>query len=469
MDELLPLDATALATLVEKKEITAVELVDHAIGRIEALNPQLNAVVTPMFDHARALAAQELPTGPFTGVPFLLKDLLSAYAGVPMSMGSRAARGYVPEHDSELVTRFKRAGMVVVGKTNTCELGLLPTVEPELFGPALNPWDTTRTTGGSSGGSAAAVASGMVPMAHANDGGGSIRIPASCCGVFGLKPTRGRNPLGPDVGDIMGGLVVEHAVTRSVRDSARLLDAIQGADLGAPYVAPKPWRPYAEEVQRDPRRLRIAFSVEAINGATIHPECKSAVERTASLLSELGHTVEEAAPKLDAAQISRAFIALWAAGTAVDVEIFRKLDCNVEEMEAFTLALAEMGKQLGAVEYLAAIARLQRVGRELARFLVTYDAWVTPVLAEPPVPLGEFKPTPEDPLHPLARAALFAPFTILANASGQPAMSVPLHRTAERLPVGVHFLGRFGDEGALFALAGQLERARPWSYDDVLS
>jgi amidase len=309
----------------------------------------------------------------------------------------------------------------------------------------------------------------MVPMAHANDGGGSIRIPASNCGLFGMKPTRGRNPLGPDIGDIMSGLVVEHAVTRSVRDSARLLDAIHGPDLGAPYVAPKPWRPYVEEVQRDPRRLRIAFRTDAINNATVDPECKTAVERTAALLEELGHTVEEAAPKLDGDEITEALIAVWAAGAAGDVEQFRKMGCNVDLMEPYTLALAEKGRQISAVEYLARVSYLQSVGRELARFLVTYDCWVTPTLAEPPVPLGTFTPNENDPLAPLWRSSHHAPFAIIANASGQPAMSVPLHRTGDNLPVGVHFLGRFGEEGALFALAGQLERARPWTYESVLS
>jgi amidase len=461
------MDATALAALVEKKEIEPLELIEAMIEQIEAKNPGLNAVVTPMFDQAREAASKELPKGPFTGVPFLLKDLLAQYAGTPLTMGSRAMKDFVPSHDSELVVRFKRAGMIVLGKTNACELGLLPTTEPELFGPTRNPWDLARTAGGSSGGSAAAVAAHMVPMAHANDGGGSIRIPASCCGLFGLKPTRGRNPLGPDFGDIMSGLVVEHAVTRSVRDSARLLDATHGPDLGAPYTAPKPWRPYAEELARDPRRLRIAFRTEAITGTAVHQECKTAVERTATLLAELGHTVEEATPNLDGERTTDAFIAIWAAGTALDVEHFRRMGVKLDLLEPFTRALAEKGRAVSATEYLDAVAHLQSVGRELARFLVTYDCLVTPTLAEPPVPLGTFLPTESDPLAPLSRASEFASFTPLANATGQPAMSMPLHRTPENLPVGVHFLGRFGDEGSLFALAGQIERAHPWTYNEV--
>ena len=267
----------------------------------------------------------------------------------------------------------------------------------------------------------------------------------------------------------MSGLVVEHAVTRTVRDSARLLDAIHGPDLGAPYVAPKPWRPYAEEVLRDPRRLRIAFSTVAPTGAEIDPECRIGVERTASLLAELGHTVEEAAPKLDGERFTRSFVDVWAAGTAVDVHRFRQMQWDVDQMEPFTLALAEEGRMISAIEYLEAVSYLQHVGRELARFLVTYDCWITPVLAQPPVPLGSFQPTATDPLAPLSRATAFAPFPALANATGQPAMSMPLHRTPDNLPVGVHFLGRFGEEGLLFALAAQIERARPWSYEGVLS
>lgn len=262
-NELALRDATAQAEMVRKKEVKPIELVDAAIERIERINPQLNAVVTPMFDEARTSAKGELPDGPFTGVPFLLKDLIAAYAGVPMTSGSAFLGDFVPDHDSELVARYKRAGLIVVGKTNTPEYGIMPTTEPALFGPAGNPWDTTRATGGSSGGSAAAVAAGMVAFAHGNDGGGSIRIPASCCGVFGLKPTRARNPLGPDFGDMFSGLVAEHALTRSVRDSAALLDATSGASIGDPYWAPPPARPFVQEVQNNPTKLRIALTTVA--------------------------------------------------------------------------------------------------------------------------------------------------------------------------------------------------------------
>lgn len=294
-NELALLDAIAQAELVRRKEVKPIEMVEAAIERIERVNPAINAVVTPMFDEARAAAGGTLPDGPFTGVPFLLKDLLAAYAGVRMTSGSAFLRDFVPDHDSELVARHKRAGLIVVGKTNTPEYGIMPTTEPALFGPTRNPWDTTRATGGSSGGSAAAVAAGLVAFAHGNDGGGSIRIPASCCGVFGLKPTRARNPLGPDFGDMFSGLVAEHALTRSVRDSAALLDATSGSEIGDPYCAPPPARPFLHEVGADPGKLRIAFTTVAPSGATVHPDCVRAVIDAAKLCSDLGHEVVEAA------------------------------------------------------------------------------------------------------------------------------------------------------------------------------
>jgi amidase len=463
------LDATHMAQLVERKEVTPLELVEASIARIEEANPTLNAVVTEMFEHAIEAAKSELPKGPFTGVPFLMKDLMGSYANVRMTLGSRSMMGFIAPHHSELTLRLERAGLVIVGRTNTPELGIVPTTEPRLFGAARNPWALDRTTGGSSGGSAAAVAAGMVPMAHGNDGGGSIRIPASCCGLFGLKPTRGRTPLGPDVGDIMSGLVVEHALTRSVRDSARLLDATCGMDVGAPYTAPDPRRPFADEVLKDPRRLHIAVGTHAPSGVRIDPECVRAVEETAKLLADLGHTVEEAAPELDAAELNQAFITVWASGTAADVRRLEKLgaDTSGENLEPLTRALRELGDAARASDYLVAVAHLQSVGRILGRFMVRYDAWLTPTLAEPPIPLGSFEKEGDD-LYGLTRAAEFVPFTPLANLSGQPAMSVPLHRTRDNLPVGSHFLGRFGQESTLFALAAQLERARPWSYDGVV-
>ena len=460
------LDATAQAELVRRKQVRSIELVEAAIERIERLNPTLNAVVTPMYDYARAAASGELPDGPFAGVPFLLKDALAYCSGVRSTSGSALLRHFVPDHDSEMVVRLKRAGLIILGRTNLSEFGLLPTTEPRLFGATRNPWNTERTPGGSSGGSAAAVASGMVPMAHGADGGGSIRLPASCCGLFGLKPTRARNPLGPDRGDIWGGLVVEHAITRSVRDSAALLDATSGPDVGDPYWAPPPARPFLHEVGADPGRLRIAFTTEAVSGVPIHPDCVRAVNDAAELCADLGHEVLEAAPALDGEMVNQWFTTLWSAGCASILEGVARSTGQAPKpdwVEPLTWGLYEMGQQLTAVDYLLAVGALQRIARLVARFFADYDVWLTPTLAEPPVPLGTFDSTPENPLQGFSRALEFVPFTPICNATGQPAMSVPLFWNADDLPVGVHFVGRFGDEATLFRLAAQLEAARPWA------
>jgi amidase len=464
--EYTSLDATALADLVRQKQVKPIELVEATIERIEQLNPTLNAVVTPMYEQARAAADRKLPEGPFTGVPFLLKDLGASYGGVRMTMGSSFLRNFVPDHDTELVIRQKRAGLIILGKTNTPELGILPTTEPRLFGPSRNPWDIKRTTGGSSGGSAAAVAAGIVPMAHANDGGGSIRIPASCCGLFGLKPTRARNPHGPDLGDIFSGLVVEHAVTRSVRDSAALLDATAGPDVGDPYWAPPPLRPFLKEVGADPGKLRIAFTVRAATGVKIHEDCIQAVQDAASLCASLGHVVEEAAPGVNGQLLTQAFTALWSGGCAWTIDGLGFATGRTptrDQFEPLTWALYEMGRKQSASAYLLSLTLLQRAARDIARFFLKYDVWLTPTLSEPPLPLGEFDSPPENPLQGFDRAIAFVPFTPVCNATGQPAMSVPLFWNAAGLPVGVHFIGRFGDEATLFRLAAQLEAARPWA------
>jgi len=458
-------DATALADLVRRREVQPLELVDVAIESIEKLNPMLNAVVTPMYEEARAAAARELPPGSFAGVPFLLKDLLASYAGVRMTSGSAFLRDFVPGHDSALVTRYKKAGLIVVGKTNTPEFGIVPTTEPKLFGPTRNPWDTSRTTGGSSGGSAAAVAARIVPMAHANDGGGSIRIPASCCGLFGLKPTRARNSLAPEFGDMYSGLVAEHAVTRSVRDSAALLDATSGPEVGDPYFAPAPARPFIQEVGADPGLLRIAFGATAPSGAPVHEDCVAAVRDAAKLCSELGHRIEEASPDLDMEMIIGNFMTLWAAGCTWEIDgIARHTGRPVSEalFEPGTWTLYQMGAKVTASQYLQALEALQAMSRQVGRFFVDYDLWLTPTLGTPPPLLGHFDSTPDDPMRGMRRAAEFVPFTPIINATGQPAMSVPLNLNSEGLPVGTHFVGRFGDEATLFRLAAQLEEARPW-------
>jgi len=464
-DELALLDATSQSELVQRKQVTPLELVDAAIARIEELNPSFRAVVTPMFEIARDTARGPLPKGPFRGVPFLLKDLLASYAGVRMASGSVALKDFVPDHDSELVVRLKRAGLVILGKTNTPEFGILPTTEPRLFGPSRNPWAPMRTPGGSSGGSAVAVATGMIPMAHGNDGGGSIRIPASCCGLFGMKPTRGRNPLGPDFGDIMSGLVAEHAITRSVRDSAALLDATAGPDVGDPYFAALPTRPFLQEVGADPGRLHIAFTTSAPTGVPVHPDCVRAVEEAAKLCSELGHDVNEATPVLDGTPLVKSFMALWSVGAAEEIEgiaLMTGQRQTPDQYEELTWTLAEQGRAISGASYLLAVNTLQGITRQIARFFVDYDVWLTPTLAEPPLPLGSFEPRTSNPRYGLERALAWVPFTPICNATGQPAMSVPLAWNAEGLPIGTHFVGRFGEESTLFRLAAQLEQARPW-------
>jgi amidase len=462
MHDLVHLDAIAQAELVRRKQVKPIELVDAAIERIERVNPQINAVVTPMYDLARAAASGPLPDGPFAGVPFLLKDLTAAYAGVRMASGSRFLRDYVAPADSELVVRYKRAGLIVLGKTNTPEFGLVPTTEPALFGPTRNPWDTTRTPGGSSGGSAAAVASGMVPAAHGNDGGGSIRIPASCCGLFGLKPARGRNPLMLEP----TGLSVEHVLTRSVRDSAALLDATQGAEPGDPFQAPPPARPYLQEIGADPGKLRIAFTTGTVRGTPLEPDCIAAVQDAAKLCADLGHEVEEAAPHVNGDLLSSAFTTIWAAAAAAEIAAAALLTGRVppeDQFETLTWALAQRGRRYDAPALLLALGFLQLTARSVDEFFRTHDVWITSTLGEPPVPLGTFDSPPEDPLRGYDRAARFVPDTPVCNATGQPAMSVPLYWNEQGLPIGTHFVGRYGDEATLFRLAAQLEQARPWA------
>ena len=464
-EQLEVLDATGLAALVRAGEVSASELTEAAIARIERLNPAINAVVTPMFDRARAAVAAGLPDGPFTGVPFLLKDLLAQCEGVPMKGGSRLMEHFVPRRDSEIVARYRRSGLVILGKTNLPEFGYTPSTESALYGPCRNPWNTGHSAGGSSGGAAAAVAARMVPMAHAGDGGGSIRIPAACCGVFGLKPTRGRITLAPTFGDVQNGLASEHAITRSVRDSAALLDATEGPALGEPYCAPPKVRPYLAEVGADPGKLRIALQVHSPVGSSVHADCVDAVRDAAALCEGLGHTVEEAAPDIDGHAVTDAFGVLWAAGAAQTLDTIarmRQRPIARDEVEPLTWALYELGKQTSASAYLIAVAAIQRIARRVAGFMETYDVWLTPTLARPPVTLGEFAPDLANPIEAFHRAGEYIPFTPIVNATGQPAMSVPLYWNADGLPIGVHFVGRFGEEALLFRLAAQLEAMRPW-------
>lgn len=457
-------DGLGLAELVAKKQVTPLELAEEAIARVEKHNPALNAVVRPLYEYGRGLAAAP-GDGPFRGVPFLLKDILGNVAGVPTQSGARFLVDLPSAHDDTLVTRFKAAGLVPLGKTNVPEFGLLPTTEGVLYGPARNPWNPRHSTGGSSGGSAAAVAAGIVPLAHANDGGGSIRIPASCCGLVGLKPSRARNPLGPMLGDIMSGLIAEHVVSRSVRDTAALLDCTAGPEPGDPYMVAPPARPFAEEARTPPGRLRIAFSTSAPGGAALHPECVAAIESTARLLEELGHVVEEAAPPVDQAQLAQSFMALWTSGLAMQIEAMAMMtgrEIRSADFEGLTWSLYEQGKQVTAAQYLLALAMIQITGRAVGQFHERYDAWLVTTLGAPPIALGTIDIEERDVVKAFGPIIDYVPFTPLQNATGQPAISLPLHWTADGLPVGLMFTARLGDEATLLRLAAQLEQARPW-------
>lgn len=464
-DPLAALDATAQAALVRSGEIRPEELVRAAIDRIERLNPTLNAVVDTCYE--QALTAAAAASGPFAGVPYLLKDLVAEMAGSPLTEGSRYLRGHVSSLDSALVTRLRAAGLAIVGRSNAPEFGMTPTVESELHGPCRNPWDITRSTSGSSGGSAAAVAAGLVPMAHGNDLGGSLRYPASACGVFGFKPTRARVSLAPLYGDVINGLAVEHAITRSVRDSAALLDATAGAEPGDPYLAPAPARPFAEEVRIDPGRLRIAYTARTADGTPGHPDCVAALNDAVALLVSLGHEVVEAdLPGLDD-QVGAAIGTMYQAAVAWIVAHWtRRLGRAPAdgELEPLTAAFWEGGQAVSAAQYLLAMEDLQRFARRVAAFLGPYDAWLTPTLSTPPLPLGEITSTPRNPMRALQNGGRTVGYPgVVANITGNPAMSVPLWWNSDGLPIGVHFLGRYADEATLFRLAAQLETARPWS------
>ena len=465
-DELAFLDATAQAELVRKKEISPVEMVDAAIRRVERLNPDLNAVITPLYERAVDAAATATLDAPFAGVPFLLKDFAAEYEGTPLSQGSALLAGhYVSPKDSELVRRYRKAGLIILGKTNTPEFALMPTTEPRQFGLCRNPWDTNKTTGGSSGGSAAAVAAGMVAAAHANDGGGSIRVPSSCCGLVGLKPTRGRNSLGPDVGDAANGLLCEHVVTRSVRDSAAILDLTAGPLQGDPYYPQPPDRPFVDALRQEPRRLRIGFGTVGLNGVPAHPDCVAAAESAAQLCQELGHDVIEATPRLDGERLFKAFGSVWAGFLCWGIKDWarrsgRAIEENVFEPATWRTYLH--GEKLTSGDYLVAVQDVQKAGRDAAGFFSEHDIWLTPTLARPPVALGYFAYTPEKRDRHIARLGEYTGFTLIANASGQPAISLPLYWNGDNLPIGVQLLGRYGDETTLIQLAAQLEHARPW-------
>jgi Asp-tRNA(Asn)/Glu-tRNA(Gln) amidotransferase A subunit family amidase len=458
-------DAIGLAALVREGEITPTSLLDAAIERYEKRNPALNAVVIPMLDYARAAVAAGLPEGPFRGVPFLLKDLHASIPGVRTTYGSGLFTDNVPETESELVTRYRRAGLVTFGKTHSPELGLTTTSESRLFGQTRNPWHRERTAGGSSGGAAAAVAAGIVPLAHATDGGGSIRVPASCCGLFGLKPTRGRTPMGPDVGEGWSGMSAQHAVSRSVRDSAALLDASHGPDLGAPYAAQPPERPFLAEVGAPPGALRIALQTETWNGSPTHASCREAAEDAARLCESLGHHVEEARFEIELEPYREATATIIGASVRATIEDRARAlgrEVRAEDVEPGTWLVGAGGAAKDAPAYVRAIKTIHATGRKLARFLERYDLVLTPTLATPPVELGRLSLSNPNPGESLGALFQTVGFTQLANATGNPAMSVPLFWDADGVPIGAQFMARMNDEATLFRLAAPLEEARPW-------
>ncbi|MGH9136193.1 MAG: amidase [Acidimicrobiales bacterium] len=470
IDQLADLDAVAQADLVHRGEVTAVELVTAAIERIEALNPTLNAVIHTSFEKALAAAAAG-PSGPFAGVPYLLKDLIVERAGDPFTEGSRFLAGNVSTFTSELATRLERAGLVVLGRTNAPEFGMVPACEPDLHGPTRNPWSLEHSTSGSSGGSAAAVASGMVPMAHGNDLGGSIRYPASACGLFGLKPTRARIPLGPEYGDAVSGGAVEHALTRTVRDSAALIDATAGPAPGDPYPAPPPARAFLDEVGRDPGRLRIAWSARTASGDLGHPDCVAALADAVALCESLGHELVEADLPGLTPLVGAAIGTMFNAATAWIIAYWiRRLgrQPGPDDLEPLTRAYWEAGRGVTAADYLLAIEDLQAFSRFVARFLAGrphgFDAFLTPTMSEPPALIGEITSTPDEPYRALERGGRTVAYSgVVANITGNPAMSLPLWWNASGLPIGVHLLGRYGDEATLLRLASQLETTRPWT------
>jgi len=466
------LDATAQAELVRSGEASPLDLVDAAISRIENLNPTLNAVVHPLFESARDVARGALPDGAFTGVPMVLKDLDGILSGAPYHAGNRllAEIGYVPDTTSYLFEKLLGAGFVFVGKTNTPELGLMPTTEPLAKGPAHNPWNTDHATGGSSGGTAAAVSSGMVPVGHGGDGGGSIRIPSSHCGLFGLKPSRGRVSLGPEEGEAWSGFVMRHVLTRTVRDSAAVLDVLRGPMPGDPCTAPAPSRPYAEEVGAEPGHLRIGLLTQAPGGTTeTDPECAATAEDAGHLLESLGHTVEIASPPaLGDPAFMDSFMTVVASSARAELDAIALIagrEVGPDDVEPTTWMYGSMGAEISAAQYVAAVHTAQVWTRDVVSWWTHdgFDLLLTPTCAELPPVLGDLAARPDNPLHAALRAAPFVAFAAPFNMSGQPAMSVPLGMSQSGLPIGAQLVAAPYSEDLLFRVASQLEEARPWA------
>ena len=455
------------ARLVRDGEVSAKELTEAAISEIERLNPRLNAVTIPLFDYALNQVAELTGSEPYAGVPFLLKDMVAELAGTELTEGSQFLKGHISTHDSELVARYRRAGMIFVGKTNTPEYASKPTTEPLMYGPTRNPWDTSLSPAGSSGGSGAAVAAGMVAAGHANDGGGSIRLPAAWNGLVGLKPTRGRNPLGPDYGELAAGLVCEHVVTRTVADNAALLDITHGPQAGDPYLLPEPANSFLEETRIEPGKLRIAFSDSPITPTSVHDDCCHAVRDVAKLCEDLGHHVEEAKPAIDAPHFNDFFTSIWLGMVAWAIRDWSRRTGRAPQEECFephTWKMFTLDEKRHPSDLLLAIQDMHRFAREVAPFFETYDVWLTPTSTVPPQALGYFDSDPNFPRRATERMENVPRFTAVANATGQPAISLPLCWNKQGLPIGIQLLGRFADEATLFRLSSQLEAARPWHH-----
>ncbi len=478
-------DGLGMAKLVKEKHVTPGELLEEAISRAEK-HKKLNTIIYPMYDMARKVAKDKLPDGPFTGVPTLLKDLIAEYKGTPISYGSKALRNNISKKDSELVKRIKSTGVVIFGKTNAPEFGIMGTTEPEHFRPCRNPWDLERSTGGSSGGSGAAVAAGIVPLAHGGDGGGSIRIPSSMCGIFGFKPTRGLTPLGPDHGEIMDGAVVQHVLTRSVRDSAAMLDSTMGSEPGSPYNIMFPKEKFLDTQHQSFKKLKIAYSAKSIMGDAVHPDVEAGLNHTVQILKGLGHELIEDQPEIDGNQLSKAYLINLAGHISNDVEDTKKLvgkNVALSELEILTKTLALIGRSLTALEFIQAKKYWHKISYEMDIFHQKYDVYLTPVVAVPPPILGSQKLKPIEIflmkiinfsgagralinsgiVEKIARESFEKfPFTQISNLAGTPSMSVPLFWNKDNLPIGSLFSAKIGEDSTLFRLAFELEKTSPW-------
>jgi len=457
-------DAMGLAELVRNGDVTAAEVLEAAIARCAVRNPALNAVVLELYEHGRDMAKSELPEGPLSGAPYLIKDLGAAIAGTPTTGGSKFMEDVVPDADSETVIRLKSAGMSIFGKTNTCEFGMSITCEPQFYGPTKNPWDGDVTPGGSSGGAASAVAARILPAAHASDGFGSIRVPASCCGLVGMKPTRGRNSFSPGLGERMGGIVAEHTVSITVRDHAAILDATAGPAAGDPYFAPPPSRPFLTAVGADPGSLKIAFSYGGATGAKCDGEHARVLDETLQVLADLGHEVEEVDPPLVNDEMQDIFRTLMASNAAQTIRLHPTKGRLPEEgeIERVVAATAEKGESVTGYDVFLAQGRMHGAGRRMAAFHEAYDVLLTPGLGHMPPKLGWLDMMMDDADEYWDRVAAFSPYTVWFNLTGQPAISLPVGTTEEGFPVSVQAVGAFADEATLFRLSAQLETAMPW-------